>query len=115
MTEPFELSERTTERLQQVFVGYPEVREVWLYGYRAKGNAREGSDIDLSLKGSQLTHRHQLQISEAIENLLLPYRVDLSIYDSPERVYTKGRTTVLSAGFLDWKPTSALIVHVNLG
>ena len=115
MTEPFGLSERTTERLQQVFVGYPEVREVWLYGSRAKGNAKEGSDIDLSLKGSQLTHRHQLQISEAIENLLLPYRVDLSIYDSPERAYTKGRTTVLSAGFLDWKPTSALIVHVNLG
>ena len=73
MTEPFGLSERTTERLQQVFVGYPEVREVWLYGSRAKGNATEGSDIDLSLKGLRLTHRHQLQISEAIEHLLLPY------------------------------------------
>ena len=36
-------------------------------GSRAKGDAKEGSDIDLSLKGSQLTHRHQLQISEAIE------------------------------------------------
>ena len=73
MTEPFGLSERTTERLQQVFVGYPEVREVWIYGSRVKGNAKEGSDIDLSLQGSQLKHRHQLQISEAIENLLLPY------------------------------------------
>ena len=52
MTEPFGLSERTTERLQQVFIGYPEVREVWLYGSLAKGNAKEGSDIDLSLKGS---------------------------------------------------------------
>ena len=72
MSVPFGLSERTTERLQQVFVGYPEVQEVWLYGSRAKGNAKEGSDIDLSFKGSQLTHRHQLQISEAIENLLLP-------------------------------------------
>ena len=82
MTGPFGLSKRNTERLQQVFVTYPEVQEVWLYGSRAKGNATEGSDIDLSLKGSQLTHRHQLQISEAIENLLLPYRVDLSIYDS---------------------------------
>ena len=82
MIEPFGLSERTTERLQQVFVGYSEVQEVRLYGSRAKGNATEVSDIDLSLKGSQLIHRHQLQISEAIENLLLPYRVDLSIYES---------------------------------
>ena len=51
MIEPFGLSERTTERLQQVFVGYSEVQEVRLYGSRAKGNATEVSDIDLSLKG----------------------------------------------------------------
>ncbi|MEK9764464.1 MAG: nucleotidyltransferase domain-containing protein [Deltaproteobacteria bacterium] len=82
MTEPFGLSEPTTERIQQVVDRNPEVRQVTLDGTRPTGKPPEGSDIDLSLKGSQLTHRHQLQISEAIENLLLPYRVDLSIYDS---------------------------------
>ncbi|MFZ8996076.1 MAG: nucleotidyltransferase domain-containing protein [bacterium] len=72
----------TTQRLQTVFAEYPEAQEVWLYGSRAKGTATEGSDIDLSLKGELLTHRHQLQLSIAIENLLLPYRVDLSIDNS---------------------------------
>jgi len=72
----------TTQRLQTVFAEYPEAQEVWLYGSRAKGTATEGSDIDLSLKGELLTHRHQLQLSVAIENLLLPYRVDLSIDNS---------------------------------
>ena len=73
---------RTTQRLQTVFAEYPEAQEAWLYGSRAKCTAKEGSDIDLGLKGEYLTHRHQLQLSEAIENLLLPYRVDLSIYNS---------------------------------
>ncbi|MGA1550267.1 MAG: hypothetical protein ACO389_16310 [bacterium] len=42
---------RTTQRLQTVFAEYPEAQEAWLYGSRAKCNATEGSDIDLSLKG----------------------------------------------------------------
>jgi len=69
----------TTQRLQTVFAEYPEAQEVWLYGSRAKGTATEGSDIDLSLKGEYLTHRHQLELSKVLENLLLPYRVDLSV------------------------------------
>jgi predicted nucleotidyltransferase len=81
MKGSFGLTLRTTQRLQTVFAEHPEVQEVWLYGSRAKDTAKEGSDIDLSLKGEFLTHRHQLQLSEAIENLLLPYQVDLSIYD----------------------------------
>ncbi|MGA0127548.1 MAG: nucleotidyltransferase domain-containing protein [bacterium] len=73
---------RTTQRLQKVFAEYPEAQEVWLYGSRAKGTATEGSDIDLSLKGELLTHRHQLELSKVLENLLLPYRVDLSVCNS---------------------------------
>ncbi len=41
----------TTQRLQTVFAEYPEAQEVWLYGSRAKCTAKEGSDIDLGLKG----------------------------------------------------------------
>ena len=73
---------RTTQRLQTVFAEYPEIQEVWFYGSRAKGTAKEGSDIDLSLKGEFLTHRHQLELSKVLENLLLPYRVDLSVCNS---------------------------------
>ena len=68
--------------MQTIFAGYTEVQEVRFYGSRAKGTAKENSDIDLNLKGEFLTDRHQLQLSEVIENLLLPYRVDLSIHNS---------------------------------
>jgi len=34
------------------------------------------------MKGELLTHRHQLELSKVLENLLLPYRVDLSVCNS---------------------------------
>ena len=37
--------------VQQVFHRYPGIRQAILYGSRAKGNFRPGSDIDLTLKG----------------------------------------------------------------
>ena len=51
-----------------------------LYGSRAKGNARPGSDIDLTLFGSGLDQRKVGQIDDALDDLLLPYRIDLSIF-----------------------------------
>ncbi|SCA63943.1 hypothetical protein SCG7109_BR_00050, partial [Chlamydiales bacterium SCGC AG-110-M15] len=33
---------------------YPQVHSALIYGSRAKGNYRPGSDIDLSLKGENL-------------------------------------------------------------
>ena len=62
MKGSFGLTLRAPQHLQIVFAEYPE-EEVWLYGSRAKGYATEGSEINLSLKGEYLTHRHQLQIS----------------------------------------------------
>jgi predicted nucleotidyltransferase len=51
-----------------------------LYGSRAKGNYREGSDIDLVLIGNDdLNDRLLARIDMEIDDLLLPYMVDLSI------------------------------------
>ena len=47
----FGLTDETITKINTVFVKYSEIEEVVLYGSRAKGNYREGSDIDLTLKG----------------------------------------------------------------
>ncbi|MCS6796683.1 MAG: nucleotidyltransferase domain-containing protein, partial [Raineya sp.] len=39
------------EAIQKVFSKYPEIEKVILYGSRAMGNYRVGSDIDLTLCG----------------------------------------------------------------
>ncbi len=51
------LSEQTRQKICDVFVQYPQVEEVVLYGSRAKGDYKNGSDIDLTLHGGDsLTH-----------------------------------------------------------
>lgn len=47
----FGLDENTITKFCRVFAAYPGIEEVIIYGSRAKGNYREGSDIDISLKG----------------------------------------------------------------
>ena len=67
------------EKIRGVFAGYPQIERVLLYGSRAKGNYRAGSDIDLTLIGEQLTMSHLMQIENELDELLLPYKIDLSL------------------------------------
>lgn len=54
-----------------MFGRFPGIEQAVLYGSRAKGNYRPGSDIDLTLKGD-LSHRDLLNIELALDDLLLP-------------------------------------------
>jgi len=74
------LQENIIQKIQNLFAGFPEVDEVVLYGSRAKGNFRPGSDIDLSLKGDQLNLDALNKIDMLLDDLLLPYTFDLSVY-----------------------------------
>jgi len=59
---------------------YPEVEQVILYGSRAKSTYKTDSDIDLTLKGSDLNLTVINNISNEIDDLLLPYSFDISIF-----------------------------------
>ncbi|AKJ65540.1 nucleotidyltransferase domain-containing protein [Kiritimatiella glycovorans] len=69
------------ERIMSIFGSEPEVKEVILYGSRAKGTHRPGSDIDLTLKGPNLSPEILTDLMLRMDELLLPYEIDLSIYD----------------------------------
>jgi len=56
--EIFGLSDKTITKIHQVFNQYPEIDKAILYGSRAKGAHRTGSDIDLTLAGKELTLSH---------------------------------------------------------
>lgn len=71
----------TVEKICGVFARFPEVEKAVLYGSRAKGNYKNGSDIDLTLYGKQLTHRLCATIAAELDELLLPYTIDLSVFD----------------------------------
>lgn len=75
------LSEATVENICAVFTHFPEIEKVILYGSRAKGSFKTGSDIDLTLCGAALTSDLCSIIASALDDLLLPYTIDLSVFD----------------------------------
>ena len=78
--ERFGLKPHTISAIQRVFARHPRVERAVLYGSRAKGNYRPGSDIDLTLFGESLTYADLCRIETEIDDLLLPYTLDLSLY-----------------------------------
>jgi predicted nucleotidyltransferase len=77
----FGLRPEVIDKLQRVFHRYPRVEQVLIYGSRAMGNYQPGSDIDLTLKGKYLKWNDLQSIELEIDELLLPYKVDLSLYN----------------------------------
>ncbi|MDQ2720385.1 MAG: nucleotidyltransferase domain-containing protein [Bacteroidota bacterium] len=76
----FGLKESIVEKINNLLSGFPEVESVIIYGSRAKGNYKPGSDIDLTLKGNNLNLKILNNISMKLDDLLLPYTFDLSIF-----------------------------------
>jgi predicted nucleotidyltransferase len=75
----FGLSECTIAKIIAVFAAVPEIEQVLLYGSRAKGSFRNGSDIDLVVRGGAVSHSQMLLIENQLDDLLLPYSIDLSL------------------------------------
>jgi uncharacterized protein len=74
------LSQTTLDKLNSIFRQHNSIGLVLIYGSRAKGNYRPGSDIDLTIKGGDLEFAELMQIQDQIDDLYLPYTVDLSHY-----------------------------------
>jgi len=77
----FGLSEKVLEKLITLFGKESDVEEVILFGSRAKGTFKEGSDINLALKGANANLQLLRKIELKIDNLMLPYVVDHVIYN----------------------------------
>ncbi len=76
------LSEQTIEKICGVLAKHPAIDKAVLYGSRVKGNFKPGSDIDLSLFGAGLTAKELGDIDFELDDLLLPYSIDLLIFDT---------------------------------
>lgn len=77
---PFGLSFTTLDKLNSIFAQHPAIDSVVIYGSRARGNYRAGSDIDLAIKGDEISFVEFMRIENQIDDLMLPYTVDLSQY-----------------------------------
>ncbi|NMA60592.1 MAG: nucleotidyltransferase domain-containing protein [Firmicutes bacterium] len=62
---------------------WDEIERASIFGSRAMGNFKNGSDVDLALFGSKITHQTLLGLGTLLnEELPLPYHFDLVHYES---------------------------------
>lgn len=78
--QSFGLPDGILDRICGVFAQHDRIESVSIYGSRAKGNFRAGSDIDLAIKSADLSFAELLKIEDQIDDLMLAYTVDLSLY-----------------------------------
>lgn len=76
----FGLKDSEINALRETLASIPEVEEAIIYGSRARGTNRISSDIDITLKGRNLTYLQLALLDAKIDDLYLPYFVDLSLF-----------------------------------
>jgi len=76
------LLERDIETITQAISKFPEISQTILFGSRAKGNYKPGSDVDLAIKGAEISYATVSSLSFMLnEELMLPYFFDIVHYE----------------------------------
>ncbi|MBL0711386.1 MAG: nucleotidyltransferase domain-containing protein [Colwellia sp.] len=78
------LSDQTVSKIKAVFKHNQGVEQVYLYGSRATGKFKNGSDIDLTIKNSTVSFDDLLKLELQLDDLMTPYMFDLSIFENIE-------------------------------
>ena len=86
--QQYGLSEINGKRIMDVFSRCSEVQEAVLFGSRAKGNYRQGSDIDIAVKGT-VSKDVLSALLVAFDETVLPYFVDIVVYDHIKNIALK--------------------------
>lgn len=74
------LSDRSYKELIEIVASVPQIEEAVIYGSRARGDYWYASDIDLSLKGRELTRRNLRELNDKLYDSHIPYFFDTHIY-----------------------------------
>ncbi|MFZ6033710.1 MAG: nucleotidyltransferase domain-containing protein [Melioribacter sp.] len=54
-----------------------KVKKIILFGSRAKGNYKKGSDIDIAIIADRLSYEELNQIRVDVSELMLPFKIDI--------------------------------------
>jgi predicted nucleotidyltransferase len=76
------LEERDINYIIESIKTFSEIKEVVLFGSRAKGKFKKGSDVDMAIKGENVTHNTVTRLSFILnEEKPLPYYFDIVHYE----------------------------------
>lgn len=87
------ISGRQLERIRDVIDSFPGIRTAVIFGSRASGLHRRGSDIDIAIDGDDLTIDDILHLSVRLDTLDLPYHIDLVHMQRLENTHLRDQIT----------------------
>ena len=111
MTRQHGIPASTVEKITTVVARFPEVDRVVLFGSRAKGTHKPGSDIDLALVGERLDWRTIGKIYDALDDLLLPFRFSLVIYGAATDPEVAGHISRVGISLFEREATRTTECH----
>lgn len=74
------LSDQNLQELRGILASIPHIEEAIIYGSRARGDYKSGSDVDLSLKGRDLTFHDLALLDDKLYYSYIPYFFDTNSY-----------------------------------
>lgn len=78
---PYGLLERDMTHIMEAIGMFPEIETVILFGSRAKGNYKPGSDVDLAIQGADVGYETAVRLADILnEEKPLPYFFDVLDY-----------------------------------
>ena len=80
----FGLTDRDMTTIWDILGRYPKIKTVIVFGSRAKGTYKSGSDIDLVIMDIGVGDSVLLKLNEVFSDSSLPYFVDLICYPALE-------------------------------
>ncbi|HOV92518.1 MAG TPA: nucleotidyltransferase domain-containing protein [Candidatus Kapabacteria bacterium] len=78
----FGLSDQQLETIIEIISSFPEITEAIIFGSRAIGTNRQGSDIDIAIKCNNSKFNKRGNLLSRFEESNLPFFVDIVDYNS---------------------------------
>lgn len=79
----FGLLDRDIEYIKKALKKFDEIDKAIIFGSRAMGNYKKGSDIDIAIVGDRVTNKTILELDDYLNEVYpLPYFFDILKYDS---------------------------------
>jgi len=77
-----DLDLQVIDKIKAVLTKENNVQKIIVFGSRAKHTAKPGSDIDIAILGEDLTFQQLCRIGAELDELDLPYKIDLIDYNA---------------------------------
>ena len=86
----FGLLPKDIDNIKKTIKKFPEIEFVKIFGSRALGNYKKGSDIDIAILGDKVTDETLLKFSRLLnEELPIPYFCDVLNYNKINNIELK--------------------------